>query len=98
MELAYVFACGIVWRYTADAEAGWELIRALRDDDANVRDVAAAALADRCQNSVALLNAAIASGAASGRDAAEVLAAMAANEYVERPAQPKEQGLEFEAS
>lgn len=77
MELAYVFACGIVWRYTADPDAGWELIRALRDCDQDVHDLAAMMLADQAQTSLALLNAAIAAGAVSGNDAAEVLAGMA---------------------
>jgi len=83
MELAYVFACGIVWRYTGDREAGWELIRALGDEDGDVHDLATTILADRCQDPVALLNAAIAARAVDGRDAAEVLAAMTANQYRE---------------
>ena len=95
MELGYVFACGIVWRHTADREAGWELIRALRDDDADVRDLAAVILADRCRNSVALLNAAVAAGALSGRDAAEVMAAKTVNHGAEEPrSKPAEQRLD----
>lgn len=78
MELRYVFACGIVWRYTADPEAGWELIRALRDDDRDVQELAGLMLADTSQNSASLLNAAIARGGISGKDAAEVFGRMVA--------------------
>lgn len=78
MELAYVFACGIVWRYTADTEAGWELIRALKDCDEDVQGLAAVMLADEPQNSVVLLNAAIAAGVVSGKDAADAFAGMVA--------------------
>lgn len=79
MDLRYVFACGIVWRYTADPEAGWELIRALRDDDQDVQDLAALMLADKSQEASSLLNAAIAGGAISGKDAAEVFGSMLVN-------------------
>ncbi len=88
MKIGYVFACGIVWQHTADAEAGWELIRALRDEDADVRGLATVILADRCQNSAMLLNAAIAAGAVTGRDAAEILADMPVNRNKEGPSSP----------
>ncbi len=80
MDLRYVFACGIVWRYTADLEAGWELVRALRDEDRDVQDLAAMMLADCAQNSRSLLNAAVAMGAVSASDAAEVFVGMANSE------------------
>ena len=79
MDLRYVFACGIVWRYTAEPDAGWELIRALRDDDQDVQDLAALMLADNSQDSPSLLNAAIAGGAISGKDAAEIFGSMVVN-------------------
>jgi hypothetical protein len=78
MDLRYVFACGIVWRYTADAEAGWELIRALADWDGDVQELAAMMLADEPRTSMDLLNAAVAAGAISGADAAEAFAALVA--------------------
>lgn len=84
MDLRYVFACGIVWRYTADPEAGWELIRALRDDDRDVQDLAALILADNSQDSSSLLTAAIAEGAISGKDAAEVLGSIVASHGIEQ--------------
>lgn len=88
MDLRYVFACGIVWRYTADPEAGWELIRALRDSDRDVQELAALALSDNSQDSLPLLNAAIARGAISGKDAAEVLGSMIAKAANEQDAPP----------
>jgi hypothetical protein len=33
MDANYVLACGIVWRKTADPEAGWELAQALESPD-----------------------------------------------------------------
>ena len=71
MDLRYVFACGIVWRYTADPEAGWELLRALRDEDRDVQELAALILADKTQDTSSLLNAALAGGAVGGKDVAE---------------------------
>jgi HEAT repeat protein len=92
MDLRYVFACGIVWRYTADPEAGWELIRALRDDDRDVQDLAALMLADESQDSSSLLTAATAGGAISAKDAAEVLGIMVANPGTEHRLPPSPYG------
>ena len=78
MDLRYVFACGVVWCGTADAEAGWQLIRALRDPDAQVRSIARAMLADKADSSLPLLNAATAAGLISGEEAAGVVAALLA--------------------
>jgi len=33
MDVNYTLACGIVWRKTADPEAGWELVAALKSSD-----------------------------------------------------------------
>jgi hypothetical protein len=77
MDPGYVFACGIVWRYTADPEAGWELIRALRDHDRDVQELAAMMLTNGAQDASSLLNAAVASGAVSANDIAEVFESMA---------------------
>ncbi len=92
MDLRYVFECGIVWRYTADPEAGWELIRALRDHDRDVQELAVLMLAGELQESPLLLNAAVAAGAMSGKDAAEVLGSIAVIRDIEGEVQQSRYG------
>ncbi len=55
-------ACGVVWRNYGKEEAGRELIRALKDPDASVRDLARTLLRDAGERSVALLKNAIEAG------------------------------------
>ena len=75
MELGYVFACGVLWSGTGDPESGWQLIRALRDPDEQVRNIAREMLAGG-DNSLALLHAATAAGLLTGEEAASVVAAL----------------------
>ena len=37
MNTDYMLACGVVWRKTADPEAGWDLVDGLKSRDPEVR-------------------------------------------------------------
>ena len=41
LDLLYLLACVILWRKTADVNAGWEVIRALASPDPHTREVVA---------------------------------------------------------
>ena len=65
MEASYVLACGIVWRKTADPEAGWELVEALESADPSLRSLAQALLVESGEPSMDLLEDAVATGRVS---------------------------------
>jgi hypothetical protein len=65
MDASYMLACGIVWRKTADPEAGWELIEALESRDPDLRLLAQAMLLERGEESLGLLESAVAAGVVS---------------------------------
>ena len=62
MDANYVLACWIVWYKTAAADAGWELIDALRSPDPCVRLLAQTLLAEAGEESMRLLESAVMSG------------------------------------
>jgi hypothetical protein len=62
MDANYILACGIVWRKTADLEAGWELVEALQSSDPSLRMLAQTFLVETANNSMDLLEGAVASG------------------------------------
>ncbi len=62
MDANYVLACGIVWYKTADADAGSELIEALRSPDPHLRLLAHTLLAEAGEESMRLLESALAQG------------------------------------
>jgi len=62
MELDYVLACGIVWRKTADPEAGWELIEGLESEDPQLRGLAQTLLVEGGESSMGLLEDALVAG------------------------------------
>lgn len=62
MDAFYMLACGIVWRKTADPEAGWELVEALESPDPDVRSLARSLLLENGERSMDLLESAIAAG------------------------------------
>jgi hypothetical protein len=47
MDASYVFLCGVMWCRYGQEEAGWELVRAIRSGDADVRALAWALLGQR---------------------------------------------------
>ncbi|MBZ5720316.1 MAG: hypothetical protein LAO03_08030 [Acidobacteriia bacterium] len=62
MDADYMLACGIVWRKTADPEAGWDLVEALASADPELRRLARDMLAQRRDNAMALLEDAVGAG------------------------------------
>jgi hypothetical protein len=62
MDANYMLACGIVWRKTADPDAGWELVEALASPDPELRQFARGMLVQRRDNAMALLEDAIGAG------------------------------------
>jgi hypothetical protein len=62
MDANYMLACGIVWRKTADPDAGWELVEALASPDPELRQLARDMLVQRRDNAMALLEDAVGAG------------------------------------
>ena len=65
MDASYMLACGIVWRKTADPEAGWELVEALESPDPCLRLLAQGLLVENGEDSMDLLEGAVAQGIVS---------------------------------
>ncbi len=62
MEADYIIACGIVWRKTADLEAGWELLVGLQSEDKEIRFLAQTVLAESGEAAMDLVETALAGG------------------------------------
>ena len=62
MNADYMLACGVVWRKTADPEAGWELVEGLESRDPALRVLAQTLLVESGENSMGLLEGALAAG------------------------------------
>jgi hypothetical protein len=77
MDHEDLFECGVLWRNTADSEAGWELIRGLQSFDPGLRSVAKVLLVENGRRSMQLLEDALAAGSLSpyiaGQCMAEIL-------------------------
>lgn len=65
MNPDYLLACAIVWRKTADAEAGLGLVEGLDSSDPGVRTLSRALLIDDEENSLRLLEGALEAGVVS---------------------------------
>jgi hypothetical protein len=65
MDPVYMLACGIVWRKTADPEAGWELVEGLESPDPCLRLLAQTLLVENGEHSMDLLESAVATGKVS---------------------------------
>lgn len=65
MDTNYMLACGIVWRKTADPEAGWELVEGLASRDPRLRLLAQTLLVENGEDSMCLLESAVAAGVVS---------------------------------
>jgi hypothetical protein len=74
MDANYMLACGIVWRKTADPEAGWELVEALQSSDPSLRILAQTFLVETGKDSMDLLEGAVARGALSPEAAGPCMA------------------------
>jgi hypothetical protein len=62
MDANYMLTCGIVWRQTADPESGWELVEALESPDPALRLLAQSLLLENREDSLCLLESAVATG------------------------------------
>lgn len=62
METLCVMACGIIWRNTADLDAGRELVAALGSADPGLRQIAREMLVERREHAMALLEEAVVDG------------------------------------
>ena len=62
MNADYMLACGVVWRKTADPEAGWDLVDGLKSMDPAVRLLAETLLVASGERSMGLLESALAAG------------------------------------
>ena len=74
MDANYVLECGILWRKTADPEAGWELVEALESPDPRLRSLAQALLIENAEESMSLLESAVVSGFVSPKAAGPCMA------------------------
>ncbi len=74
MDPVYMLACGIVWRKTADPEAGWELVEALESSDPCLRLLAQSLLVENGEQSMDLLENAVATGKVSPQVAGPCMA------------------------
>jgi hypothetical protein len=70
MDALYMITCGIVWRKTADPEAGWELVAALGSTDPQLRLLAQTLLVESGEDAMSLLESALKMGAVSPQAAA----------------------------
>lgn len=70
MDALYILTCGIVWRKTADPEAGWGLVAGLESTDPELRLVAHTLLVERGEEAMGLLESAVRMGAVSPQAAA----------------------------
>ncbi len=74
MNPDYMLACGILWRKASDPEAGWELIEGLNSFDPEVRSMARRLLVGNRQESMRLLECALATGEVSPEAACSCMA------------------------
>jgi hypothetical protein len=85
MNPDYILACGIVWRKTADSEAGLELLEALDSPDLGVRAMARVLLIDGKEDSMRLLENGLASGVVSPETAGECMVEILRNRQLDPP-------------
>jgi hypothetical protein len=74
MDPVYMLACGIVWRKTADPDAGWELVEGLESSDPCLRLLARSLLVENGEQSMNLLEGAVATGKVSPQVAGPLMA------------------------
>jgi hypothetical protein len=89
MDIDYMLACGIVWRRTADPEAGWDLVKGLESTDPELRVLAQTFLVESGESSVGLLESALATGIVDpdvgGSCMAEILRIRQAKQLTRQP-------------
>ena len=90
MNPDYLLACAIVWRRTADPEAGVGLLEGLDSSDPRLRALSRALLIDGEENSMLLLEGALSAGIVNPEAASACIADILQN----RRARPKGTGAE----
>ena len=85
MNADYMFACGIVWRKTADPEAGLELVEGLESRDPQVRLLAQTILVDGGEGSMGLLESALTAGVVNPNVAGPCMAEILRLRHAPRP-------------
>jgi hypothetical protein len=79
----YMLACGIVWRKTADPEAGWELVEGLESTDQHSA-CSQTLLVESGDKSMGLLESALAAGVVNPDVAGPCMAAILRIRYAQR--------------
>jgi hypothetical protein len=74
MDAIYILTCAIVWRKTADLEAGWELIAGLQSRDPQLQFLAQTLLVESGEEAMSLLERALTIGVVSPQAAAPCMA------------------------
>jgi hypothetical protein len=74
MDAIYILTCAIVWRKTADPEAGWELVAGLQSRDPQLQFLAQTLLVESGEEAMGLLERALTIGAVSPQAAAPCMA------------------------
>lgn len=88
MNVDYMLACGVVWRKTADPEAGWDLIDGLKSTDPEVRLLAQTFLVESGENSMGLLESALVAGIVDPSVACPCLAEIFRIRYAKQMTRP----------
>lgn len=86
MDIEYVLACGIVWRKTADPDAGLELVVGLQSRDPELRLLAQTLLVESGENSMELLESALTAGVVGPDVAAPCMAEILRIRRANKPA------------
>ena len=73
MESGFVYACGILWCRTREEDAAWELVRALKSSDQEIRDMARIALTEGGAESLSFLEMALSTNQITPEQAAPCL-------------------------
>lgn len=90
MNPDYMLACGIVWRKAADPEAGFELVEGLEAGDPQLRLLAQTLLVESGEDSIGLLESALAAGVVSADAAGPCMAEILRNRYVRVTGRPSD--------
>lgn len=65
MNTDSLLSCGVVWRKTADPEAGWRLVEGLESQDLELRLLAQTFLVESGESAMGLMEEALAAGVVS---------------------------------
>jgi hypothetical protein len=98
MNADYMLACGVVWRKTADPEAGWELVEGLESRDPALRVLAQTLLVESGEISMGLLEEGLATGVVNSDRAGPCMAEILRIRNARQMTAPEMNGLCTKAS